>query len=99
MFGEESKSIKISENASVFIPDMRVCKTCKKYTPKPYLIIESDGLYYNGTISVYEITCEHSAVCGYIFNQLEALLDEHLDDEFHEIFKERLNGKLSVERS
>lgn len=91
MFGKESKSIKISENASVFIPDMRVCKTCEKYTP-------SSSLYYKNNISVYEVTCEHSAVCGYIFNQLEALLGERLDDEFHGIFKEGLNGKLEEEK-
>lgn len=91
MFGEESKSIKISKNASVFIPDMRVCKTCEKYVP-------TSGLYYRDNMSVYEITCEHSAVCGYMFNQLEALLDEHLDDEFHGIFKEGLNGKLKEEK-
>lgn len=91
MFGEESKSIKISENASVFIPDMRVCKTCEKYAP-------SDGLYYRDDRSVYEITCEHSAVCGYIFNQLEALLDEKMDEEFNKIFKEGLNGKLKEEK-
>lgn len=91
MFGEESKSIKISENASVFIPDMRVCKTCKKYTP-------TSGLCYMDNIGVYEITCEHSTVCGYIFNQLEALLDEKMDEEFNKIFKEGLNGKLEEEK-
>lgn len=91
MFGEESKSIKISENASVFIPDMRVCKTCEKYTP-------TSGLCYRDNIGVYEITCEHSAVCGYIFNQLEALLDEKMDEEFNKIFKEGLNGKLKEEK-
>ena len=97
MFGEIKDSIKVSENVYLCIPDVRVCKTCTRYKPT------TDGSYISeqgghDPITHYFITCENEGTCRYIFNQLEALLDEHLDDEFHGIFKEGLNGKLKEEK-
>lgn len=91
MFGERKEDIRVSKNASLRIPDTRVCKYCDHFTP-------TSGLLYEDAVSAYEMTCENSNICRYIFNQLEALLDEHLDDEFHGIFKEGLNSKLEEEK-
>lgn len=91
MFGERSHVEAISKNAEFELPDIRICKTCDHY--------ESQGItHYEDDIKYYRITCGNRAICRYIFDQLEALLDEKMDKEFNKIFKEGLDGKLKEEK-
>lgn len=91
MFGERNHVEAISKNAEFEIPDIRTCRKCDHYDSQAIMHYEDD-------IKFCRITCANRAICRYIFDQLEALLDERLDDEFHGIFKEGLNGKLEEEK-
>ena len=91
MFGEQNQVEVISKNAEIEIPDIRTCRKCDHYESQAVMHYEDDTKFYR-------ITCANRAICRYIFDRLEALLDEGVDEEFNKIFKEGLNGKLEEEK-
>ena len=86
MFGDAEKSIKISENAVLKIPDERTCGTCIQFEP-------NYTSHYEDNTMFYEITCGHRSTCKYIYDEAVVALDKKLEEAFNGELKEEKEGQ------